>query len=296
MKNTVVLRNQHVEVEIALPGREYTGCRFDQGGFIKQITLDGKHTFLGKEQTKRGKGTKGLGMIHGWLWKNTDRYDQTPVGSYFPILGAGSLLKPDSQPYSFMRSYEFIGNQHEWDTAGQDSVTFCSYQALSDTSKVKIERTFTLCDHSVRISSTITNLGEEPILAEEYNHNFLSFDQHMITKEYKVFSNYPLKAQMVRGTIGLEAKAFTPLAFDEENDTIAFTPEGFGTEECCITTIENARTNTKAVLTEHFKVERAFVWISPWCLCPEYFKLVDLKKGEVDTFVRSIEVGYSSSL
>jgi vancomycin permeability regulator SanA len=82
------------------------------------------------------------------------------------------------------------------------------------------------------------------------------------------------------------------LAFDEENDTIALTCGGFGTEESCITTIENSNTKTKAVLTEHFKAERAFVWISPWCLCPEFFKLVDLKKGEADTFVRSIEVGY----
>jgi hypothetical protein len=112
MRDSLTLENERLKVELALPGKVYKGTRFDRGGFIRQITLDGAHTFLGHEQTKAGVGTGGIGMIHGWLWKDDALYEAAPVGGYFPILGVGTARKTDARAFDVRREYEILENAY----------------------------------------------------------------------------------------------------------------------------------------------------------------------------------------
>ena len=45
----MVLNNSRLNVDILTGANAYNGSRFDHGGQVRQITLDGKHTFLSSE-------------------------------------------------------------------------------------------------------------------------------------------------------------------------------------------------------------------------------------------------------
>ncbi|WP_320128575.1 hypothetical protein [uncultured Sphaerochaeta sp.] len=288
MNDTLILRNNHLLVELAKPGKVYGGSRFDRGGFIKQITLDNTHTFLGKEQTKNGLGTKGLGMIHGWLWKEAGFLGQA---EYMPVIGVGTLHNPTKKPYDLKESYEVEQAMHT--VLAQDSqyVSITSHQVFSDYLNLEIERSFSLEENQVTITSTIRNLGTMHLKAEEYNHNFLCFDEQYIDSTYKVSANSePMDISIVRGEVISGMNYYRPLFFEENLGTLALTFDCRHYANESVLTIENEKTHTRMILTDSFRPSRTYHWISPWCLCPETFKNINLKSGETETFTRSISV------
>ncbi|MHC1691781.1 MAG: hypothetical protein AB9828_01980 [Sphaerochaetaceae bacterium] len=287
MNGTITLVNPRVTVELALPGEIYQGARFDRGGFIKQITLDNTHTFLGKEHTKQGPGTHGLGLIHGWIWKNTGILEKS---TDIPILGVGTVHLVDPQPYDPRKDYTVEENTHETILHNDQWVTFVSHQVFADFLELRITRSFTLEDNHITILTTVENLGCMTLEAEEYNHDFLCFDHHPVDATYKVTLNTPLKTSMVRGEVVLGPHHYRPLAYEEKLGTIALIPDCQDYPQTTTTTVVNENTHTEAVLTDCFTPSRAYHWISPWCLCPENFKNITLKSGETETFTRSIAV------
>lgn len=93
--------------------KEYSGVRFDWNGFITQVTLDGKHTFCVPEALEPGRGTGGCGLCGEFGIHDPLGYDETPIGEYFPKIGAGLLKRPDSEPYDFFRKYEAVPNNSD---------------------------------------------------------------------------------------------------------------------------------------------------------------------------------------
>lgn len=149
-----VLQNERLKVEIAQSGELYTAPRFDWAGIVKQVTLDGVHTFLSEESPAMTAAKNGgIGI----------------TGSFEPA------------PAPFLQKVDYQAEQ-----ISDTEVIFSGSTAmLSCTKKL------TLDGNRLEIAHTVQNLGNEPISFGEYNHNFMLIDGQPYGPDYQVHFSFP---------------------------------------------------------------------------------------------------------
>ena len=104
MAQSVILKNEHLQAEILLDW-DYRRSRYDWGGTVGQVTMNG-HTFLSEERnTAGGVGLGGVGLTNVWEWQDTHLYDQTSIADFFPLPGVGLLKRTDTNPFLFTKDY-----------------------------------------------------------------------------------------------------------------------------------------------------------------------------------------------
>jgi len=86
------------------PSSVYYGQRFESGGVVLQVALDGKHTFLGKEP--RGERLGGFGLIEEMGIGRAVSYEDAKEGEPFLKLGVGLLKRPKRPDYFFFPPFE----------------------------------------------------------------------------------------------------------------------------------------------------------------------------------------------
>ncbi len=266
----IALDNGMIRVEID-DRSAYRGTRFDHTLLISQVCLKG-HTFLGIERTPAGTGTGGRGLYSGWLWKKQMHHN----GAY-PMPGIGWLDVPCHSEYSIRENYPYRPasfrtiSRSDTDIAIESSMEgFC-----------RVIRQAAIEDASLTITTTLFNDSPEAFDIEEYCHDFFMFGNQEINEDYKVrFSSIPA-VKMVRGRIGLKDKEYSPLEFDEDLGTIAFS-----IDEGMPDTTEIRKGRCAVSITEGRKPSRSYHWISRAALCPESYQSLLLKPGESGAFSR----------
>ena len=148
----IILSNNRVEVVISKPGKGYTGTRFDWSGIVKQVTLDGKHTFLSTERP----------------------------GEYDPSLGFG--LMGQFEP-AFLRMAEGEYKEEVY----ENSVIFIKDLEKDEKGRgYKFEKRLILEGSKLIIGCTLTNYGDKAINLGEYNHNFFIINQEPVSENYEL--------------------------------------------------------------------------------------------------------------
>ncbi len=188
----IKIQSARLQVEIASPGEEYCGSRFDWTGFITQIILDGKHSFCTVESETPGQGCGGQGLCGEFGITDPVGFEEAEPGSMFPKLGVGLLKRPDNQPYSFFRPYEVTPFDFKVKCAA-DSANFVVEPMECNGYAASIEKKISVCENRLEISCSLDNVGSKPLRTNEYNHNFISINRRPVGPEYRFSAGFSLK-------------------------------------------------------------------------------------------------------
>lgn len=282
----IVLVNDRLKVEIAYPGTDYRGSRFDWTGFITQITLDGRHTFCVPEQYEQGKGSGGIGLCNEFGIRTPIGYDEAKVGEQFPKIGTGLLTRKSEEEYDFFSPYE-VEPFPTFVTADERNACFKVEPIECRGYALRLQKTVSIADNRLSIEYMLWNAGSKPVFTTEYCHNFLGIDGNKIGRDYIL--SFPGKVSIDR-----LAGSFTPwedrILWDE-------TPKGdfYCTLEACLSEEEwqwqllHVPSGTGVRETSRFPVSQYAVWGSTHVVSPELFVDIVLKPGEIMDWTREYE-------
>lgn len=164
------LRKEGLSVDLCEPWSYYKGVRFDHGGVFRRIVKDG-FVFADEwfDHADPFRHDRVCGLSEEF---RGDVFDGVAPGDLFCKIGVGLLVRPDEEPYSFIRTYE-IARKGKWsvDTSPERAVFthilpgWYHYQkciALTG-------------PDSLSIAHTLRWEGEKPLNGWCYNHHFLTF-------------------------------------------------------------------------------------------------------------------------
>ncbi|TAH72743.1 MAG: hypothetical protein EWM47_03555 [Anaerolineaceae bacterium] len=179
---SIILKSKRLTVEIAEPGIEpNTTTRFDRAGFITQVTLDRKYEFCTKEPNNLSHPCSGgVGLCSEFSLQKPA--DDAPIGTRFPKLGIGLLTKAEDK-YYFYYKYDcepFDITYKHTDT----SITFETIPKLCMGYAARQIKSISIHDNELFMSITVENLGELPLIFDEYCHNFLTIENLPIGEDY----------------------------------------------------------------------------------------------------------------
>lgn len=285
MNKDIVLKNDTLEVVIAHPESMNMWSRYDRLGQIKQITLNGNHTFCGREDENPLAGSRGFGLSGVFCSQDNFGYDETPVGSYFSNPGIGLRKKENNKPYSAEFFYETI--PYDYSVAEETyKVEFKMTSAPKIGMQLEEIKNIWVDGNSLYIKNTLINTGDKTFNLEEYNHNFLMLDDVRIDDSYSVRFNYPVAVNVNWGELETFENIMRVKALDlNKQSVLAFT---HGHEEInphCFTLHSN-KTGTEVTVEDAFKVKRTLCWIAPTCFCLETVKNITLCPGGKEEWVR----------
>lgn len=150
----LVLQNERLKVEVAESGELYTAPRFDWAGIVKQVTLDGMHTFLSEERASMTAAKNGgIGI----------------TGSFEPA------------PAPFLQNVHYQAEQ----ISDTEVIFTGKTQTLCCTKKLTVR------DTCLEMTHTVQNLGKEQVSFGEYNHNFMLIDGMPYGPDYQVHFSFP---------------------------------------------------------------------------------------------------------
>ncbi len=170
----------------------YAGQRFETGGVVLQVTLDGKHTFLGREP--RGARLGGIGLIEEMGISRAIGYGEARPGEPFLKLGVGLLARGRKPRYLFYPPYREI-ERFRWKVSRtQTSATFLQVGKPFKGYAYRYHKRLVLDPKKphLRIEHELTNTGEKPIETDQYCHNFFCFDGRPPSPDYLITTAFPL--------------------------------------------------------------------------------------------------------
>jgi len=271
MLDFLTLSSERLEVQFASM-EDNPSTRFEHIPYVRQVVLDGKHTFLGKERTKDGPGTRGAGLMHGWL------SDDTGTDGKYPVLGVG-VAELQGEQYSVRKDYPCkfadIAVKEKTDT----QISFCLTQGNVKGQSWRIERSYLVEGTCLTVSACIWNTGETLLAGREYCHNFFFFDEVSNGDSYTIKMRGVPDLHVVRGSIIHGDAWYKPYQFDKTLGTLAVS---YDHDEDALhrVVVSNELTGTEVTVLNRFSPCAWYHWHSPWCVSPEAYCGFRLEKGQ----------------
>ncbi len=281
---TILLNNGQLLAKILLP-ESSNNSRYDQGGIVEQITMNG-HTFLSREYDNQGgNGLGGIGLISVFEWQDTSLYDNTALADFFPLPGVGLLKKTDTLPFLFTRSYPVIPFEREI-TQGEHSVSIHTLPHLCAGVAIDQRKTLKLQKNSLIVEHKLTNVGTSPIHATQFCHNFFQFDGIAVDKNYQLQLPYSIQPLLRRGELILQRASYRLGSFDGPTASTAFWLRGFEGLKQHWMKLTHRDTSLSVLIEDHFPPCRFYSWNNSFAFCPEVFISIDLEPGETLSYER----------
>ncbi len=190
--SNLLLHSNRLAVEIAGPGTAYRGTRFDWSGFVTQVTLDGSHTFCVPESYQPGQGTGGIGLCNEYTGDEAIGYAEAGPGDPFTKLGIGLLKRPDAGPYNVFKPLEIMQLFPVTIDSAPDQARFGVAPVGCRGYAAREEKILSVQENQLTITTTLENTGVKPIHIQEFVHNFIGIDRHLIGPDYRLSFPYPL--------------------------------------------------------------------------------------------------------
>lgn len=286
-----LLESNRLRVEIVEPGEApNNGFRFDRAGFISEVTLDGATHFCANEPknlSHPSSGGRGLCCEY-----NADYSGEVEDGEYFPKFGVGLIRR--AGPYHFYGRYAdiepfpvSISHDKEWATFVTEPISCLGY-ALKATKEIEVSGT------TVRLKTTLENVGEKEIVTKEYCHNFLSIDGMAISPDYSV--DFPLMIHLEQGP--LENHYPTPcnlyvegtkVKFERTETAVSMTdlPLWPKMREPFTWKLSHAGAKASVEGVDFIQPSGVRLWTVDHIVSPEIFQMVSVKQGETVSWKRA---------
>lgn len=281
------LGNDRLAVEILACGEEYRGSRYDWAGIVSQVTLDGCHTYLSKEQYKDGStGMGGRGLSGVFEWNDTSLYDQVGIADVFPMLGIGLVKKTGTAPFNFSTAYPVAIPFPREVYAAEDTCTIKTLPVLCCGIAAEITKTLSVAGTTLSIRTEIENTGSAAIRATEFNHNFFAFDGTPVDSDYQLTVPYQVLPKFRRGKMAVGFQTIQPFSFDGPTNAAALFVEGAAGLSRHWMKLEHTALGTSVLIEEDFPPEHLYLWSNPFAFCPETFCKIHLEPGERMEYTR----------
>ncbi len=278
-----------LKLQVVRPGSDiYSKTRFNWNCFINSIMLDGQIEFAEPEQRDQSRTTSyGAGLCSEY--QHPAAIEAARMGEEYPRLGNGYLLKTE-KPYNFMIPEPCRPFPTTW-TVAKDSVTFVTDMALCQGFAGREEKTVKVSGNTVTIHTKLTNYGKRDIVAQEYNHNFLSLGGEAISPDYTMsvpgFANLEGGKFMGDNLYGDDKEQCLKLRRLPDKPYMTFldtVKEGFAPYSYKLTSKNSTLSITE---TDSFVPARAVVWGVEHCMCCEVFVQVDVKPEQSQEWTRT---------
>jgi hypothetical protein len=287
---TIVIGNERLTVEIARPGTQYTGTRFDWTAFITQVTCDG-HTFCVPESREPGEGTGGEGLCNEFGIEQAIGYEDAEPGECFPKLGIGLLVRPDDEPYNFFRPHEIAEHFPIDVEVAEDRAIFTVAPKACRGYAARLVKTVSVQSAILEIAYRLENVGERPIVTREYCHNFVGIDGHHLGPDYRLRVPYdieleplPVRMQGLTEDLVIEDGVLYPKATPEHPFYCRL--RGASRSDAAQWTLTHEPSRVQMSEYDDFAPVRVAVWGTTHVISAEIFVGVDVLPGVTQTWTR----------
>jgi len=112
------------------------------------------------------------------------------VGDWFPKIGIGLLKKMEGE-YSFQQAYEIKPCKFDNQLQSDRVIIICTSPAHNGYA-YRLTKEISLTENGFVIRYQLDNTGEKAIITDEYNHNFLSIGQQLLSKDDVLRFSFPM--------------------------------------------------------------------------------------------------------
>ena len=185
---SIVLQSNRLRVEIADPNvLRDTPTRFDRAAFITQVTLDGQHTFCGREpDSLPHPPTNGVGLCSEF--RCNDAVEAAALGEQFVKFGVGLLTKDLDGRYVHFHTYPcepFAVSVH----ASEAMAQYVTQPRACNGFAARTTRRLEVAGNELLATITLENVGERHLSVQEYCHNFVTLDRQALGPGYYLAMN-----------------------------------------------------------------------------------------------------------
>lgn len=287
-----ILKKGPITLEIDLPSENYQGSRFDWTGKIVALRFNGK-PLAGSEFTDTSLlRSCGRGFYNEFGMNSPLGYDQVKPGEWFHKIGVG-LLQRDDQSYDFQRPYAIQPANFQV-VAGPDQLTIICQSVHRDGYAYRLSKEIGLSASGFSLRYQLENQGEQPILTQEYTHNFLALDRALIGADYVLQFPFVLQTEAFEEMVNPEQLVSL------ERDTVRFrgTPTqpfffsnlAGGAEVEAKWTLENHQTRLGITETGDFSTQLVNLWGWGHVISPELFISLEIAPGQRQQWSRTYEL------
>ena len=291
---TFVLRSKRLAATLMVPdagASAYDGPRYESGGVVMQLTLDGKHTFLGKEG--RGERLGGFGLIEEMGISKAVGYEEAKEGEPFLKLGIGLVARGKRPEYFFFEALP-VAERFRWEvTVAGRAATFVQAGKAFRGTAYRYEKRIALDPEEplLRIEHALTNTGEKAIETDQYCHNYFRFGDAPPGPDYLVEMEFPLECIMpLNPPMVVEGKSVT---FSEVLKGAAYcrfkgqTP----TAKAHAFRVRNKANGLEVEVGGDFPISYVAYYADALAASPEAFCAIAVKPGETFRWTRSYAFG-----
>lgn len=283
-----VLENDRLKVEIAPPGDDYSGSRFDWTGFITQVTLDGEVTYCVPERLEAGVGTGGRGLSNEFGIDAPVGYEEAGVGEQFPKIGVGLLTKKADEAYDFFSNYEVTPAECKVKSnLNEQSITFDTTAESPSGYGYHLEKKISLDHNHLVIAYTLKNTGKVSFKTNEYSHNFIGINNQTVDENYKLTLPALRNLNVTVGTIKVSNKQLTWPVVPEGDFYAHIDMEE--SQEKYNWDLYHTKVGAGVRGQSDFKPAKMALWGREHVVSPEVFINIQLDPGEIKKWKRNYQ-------
>ena len=285
----MILSNKILELEIQKPGECYQNARFDWTGRITQISFKGMTFCTDETLNPEKQNILGRGFYNEFGIDEPVGYSDCAVGDKFPKIGIGLLVRDIPGPYDFYKPYEIEPAEFSF-SSDWNSATFISQIKPYRGYGYKLTKRIEIDGGSFTVKYSLQNTGTEPIVTNEYVHNFLSINNNPIDENYVLKLPFrPLKKNFGEfvspGNVITLGKNFITW---KENPSDQFFISNLEQEKYTKTswTLEHLKEKVGIKEFVNFQILRINLWGSKHVVSPEIFYPINLLPNQIATWER----------
>lgn len=179
-----ILKNDNLEIHIDNPLDNYRFSRFDHSGKIVKVKFLGI-PISGVERTDApDEDLIGKGFYNEFGFDTPLGFEEAEVGEWFHKIGVGLLQKTDV-PYKFDIPYTVAPADFDM-RVGEDRVEItCTGKAVNGYAYV-LKKEIIMNESGFTLDYHLENTGVQPIVTDEYTHNFIATDKELIGPDYRL--------------------------------------------------------------------------------------------------------------
>jgi hypothetical protein len=168
-----LIRSDRLLAELASPGIVYSRPRFDWGGAVVQVTLDGEHRFCSADRRPHPLSCGGIGLMNEFIPSDQGTFDNPDYGGSFIKIGVGILGNGTGLPYIQKTNYPLecpLSYSEEWSSS---SYSVRGVQSEFFGYAYELGKTVRAVGAELILEMELKNTGKKTLEFQEYNHNFL---------------------------------------------------------------------------------------------------------------------------
>ncbi len=264
------LKNEQLEIVIDSPSEGYNYSRFDHSGKIISVKY------------------KGLEIAA------IERFDDVPLNQigrgFYNELG---MLKKDDGAYDFLKSYSIIPLDFQIRENAQSLYLESSTPELNGYAYV-LRKRISLTQMGFTIEYELLNSGSEPLITNEYVHNFVSANGHLIDDQYQLQFPFSLNSDEFDEVINPDNLLninMNSISFRGNPETPFFISNLSGGKLVNASwELIHKKLNIRISESGSFKTNKVNLWGWKHVISPELFHKINLKPGQTERWSRNFKI------